>query len=85
MGLKKTQNQYQDGRNVSSCSGETETVIDEEVRIIFADCQTKAEALLQNNNEALERIADYLLEKENITGEKFMELLKDVDEMEKKS
>ncbi len=76
MGLESTQNQYLDGRNVSNCSEQTGAAIDEEVRKILAECQQNAIDLLQKNENALEKISAYLLEKENITGEEFMELLK---------
>lgn len=75
MGLESTQNQYLDGRNVSTCSDETNARVDEEVRKILDSCQKTALELIADNSAALERIAQYLLEKENITGEKFMELL----------
>ena len=76
MGLESVENQYLDGRNVSNCSSETETLIDEEVRTILADCQEKAVDLLKENEEALKEISKYLLEKENITGEEFMKFLR---------
>lgn len=79
MGLESTQNQYLDGRNVSNVSQETETIVDEEVRKILADAQEQAIQLLQNNTDALERISEYLLEKENITGQEFMDILNQTD------
>ena len=75
MGLQSTQNQYLDGRNVSTCSEQTEAEADEEVRKILEQCQSKAVNLLQENRSALDRIAARLLEKENISGEEFMDLL----------
>ncbi len=50
------------------------------MRNILAQCENKAIDLLNENQEALERIASYLLEKENISGEEFMELLKASDQ-----
>lgn len=75
MGLESVQNQYLDGQRVSNCSHETGTEIDEEVRKILGDCQDAAIALLKDNDGPLQRISQYLLEKENITGEEFMQLL----------
>ena len=75
MGLESSQNQYLDGRNVQNCSEETSTLIDDEVRKILADCQQQAVDLLQGNDASLDKISEYLLEKENITGEEFMRLL----------
>ena len=75
MGLENVQNRYLDGRIVKNCSVETETLIDEEVRQILSACQKTAAELLENNRESLDRIAEYLLEKENLSGEEFMRLL----------
>ena len=76
MSLESQQNRYLDGRNVKNCSEETETLIDEEIRRILNSCQEKALDLLKSSAGSLEKIAEYLLEKENITGEEFMKLLK---------
>ena len=75
MGLESLQNRYLDGNSVKKCSPETETQIDEEVRGILASCQQSAIALLKSKLDSLNKIAEYLLEKENITGEEFMRLL----------
>ncbi len=77
MGLEKTQDQYLDGRNVSTCSSQTSAEADEEVRRLIDSCQKEAVRLLQENSDAFERITARLLEKENISGEEFMELLKE--------
>ena len=77
MGLQSTQSQYLDGRNVSTCSEQTNTEADEAVRQIIEQCQDEAVRLLKENSHALERISARLLEKENINGSEFMELLKE--------
>lgn len=77
VGLESTQNQYLDGRNVGHYSEQTGTLIDDEVRNILAQCQQDANNLLEANRAALDKISDYLLEKENITGEEFMQLLEE--------
>ncbi|MCD7738388.1 MAG: ATP-dependent zinc metalloprotease FtsH [Lachnospiraceae bacterium] len=77
MGLEKTQDQYLDGRNVSTCSSQTGAEADEEVRRLIDSCQQEAIRLLQENSDAFERITARLLEKENISGEEFMELLRE--------
>ena len=76
MGLESVQNRYLDGRSVKNCSEATETLIDDEVRQILAACQSKAEEILSRGLDAMDRIAEYLLEKETITGEEFMSILK---------
>jgi len=75
MSLESAQNRYLDGRRVMTCSDETGTRVDEEVRRILANCQQKATELLAGKRASLDRISAYLLEKENITGEEFMRLL----------
>ncbi|HOM34770.1 MAG TPA: ATP-dependent zinc metalloprotease FtsH [Clostridia bacterium] len=77
MGLESTQNQYLDGRNVAHHSEQTGALIDKEVSSILVQCQQNAFNLLQDNRDALERISKYLLEKENITGKEFMQLLEE--------
>lgn len=75
MGLESSENQYLDGRNVATCSEQTGALVDEEVRSLIERCQKAAVELLEKNRAALTRISEYLLKKENLTGEQFMELL----------
>ncbi len=72
--LESIQNRYLDGRRVANCSQETETLIDAEVTKILSECYNKAVEILVNNREALDKIADFLIEKETITGKQFMEI-----------
>lgn len=76
MGLESVENQYLDGRSVTTCSEQTIAAADDEVRKIIDGCQENATRLLEENRIALTKISEYLLEKENITGEEFMEILK---------
>ncbi len=78
MALENTENKYLDGRNVSLCGENTVAKLDEEVLNIIRSCHKRAEELLVKNREALDKIAEYLYEKETITGEQFMEILKEV-------
>ena len=78
MGLESVQSQYLDGRNVPTCSEATGAAIDEEVRAIIAGCHKEAQALLTANRGALDRIAEYLVDKETISGETFMKMLKEL-------
>ncbi|MDR2520028.1 MAG: ATP-dependent zinc metalloprotease FtsH, partial [Eubacteriaceae bacterium] len=80
MGLESTTNQYLDGRKALNCSEQTGGDIDEEVRKILDGCQQNAVAIVKANTVRLDRIAKYLLEKENINGEEFMRLMKETDE-----
>jgi len=75
MGLESTTNQYLDGRNMPTCSEQTNAAVDEEILKILEECQQAAVSLLEGNLDSLTRISEYLLEKENITGEQFMKQL----------
>ena len=75
MNLESTTSRYLDGRNVANYSEQTGASVDDEVRVILAGCQEEAVELLKGNGAALDRIAEYLLEKESITGKEFMALL----------
>ena len=76
--LESTENKYLDGRNVSNCSEETKTKLDNEVVKVIKDAHDKAKAMLEENIEALHKISEYLIEKETITGSEFMKILREV-------
>ena len=73
--LETVQNQYLGGDASLACSAETAAQIDTEVVQTVKAAHEKAIGILQENMEALHRLAHYLLEKETITGEEFMSLL----------
>jgi cell division protease FtsH len=75
MGLETTQNQYLDGQNAVICAEETGAERDREVVKILDECYRKAVDLLNANRGHLTNIAEFLIEKETITGEQFMEIL----------
>lgn len=68
-------NAYLGGDTSLACSQDTATIIDEEVRDIVEKAHAKAIELLRENIDKLHEIARYLLQKETITGEEFMEIL----------
>ena len=74
MGLESIQNRYLDGRTVLQVSEQTGAELDMEVRGIIEDCYHKAIELLKENEHKLDEIAEYLFNKETITGEEFMQL-----------
>jgi len=76
MGLESVESQYLDGRNVSTCSESTGASIDEETGKIIRQCNEKAAKILQEGKDALLRISEFLLKEESISGQRFMELLK---------
>ena len=73
--LETVQNQYLGGDASLACSAETAAQIDTEVVQTVKAAHEKAIGILQENMDALHRLAHYLLEKETITGEEFMSLL----------
>ena len=75
MGLESVENRYLDGRAVLNCGDATAAEIDHEVMAILKECYVKAQGLLEGNREVLDEIADYLIEKETISGKEFMEIL----------
>lgn len=74
MGLESVENQYLDGRPVMHCGETTSSEIDKEVMVILKECYDKAVQLLSENREILDQIANYLFEKETITGKEFMKI-----------
>ena len=74
MGLATVESQYLEGRAVLNCSDVTAAAVDEEVRLIMEECYNEAKAILSENMEAMDMIADYLIREETITGKEFMEL-----------
>jgi len=74
MGLESIQNRYLDGRAVLQVSDQTGAELDIEVRGIIEDCYQNALDLLRENKDKLDELAEYLFNKETITGEEFMEL-----------
>ena len=78
MGLETKENQYLSGSTVLNCSDVTAAEIDQEVMIILKDSYEEAKRLLMENRDALDKIADFLIEKETITGKEFMKIFRKV-------
>ena len=68
-------NQYLGGDTSLACSAETQQAIDQKVIALVKREHAKARKILEDNRAALDRLAQYLYEKETITGEEFMQLL----------
>ena len=75
--LETVSNQYLGGDSSLSCSAETQTRIDELVVKLVKQQHDKALTLLRENREKLEKLSRHLYEKETITGDEFMELMKE--------
>ena len=76
--LETVESQYLDGRSVMNCSEETAAKVDEAIRLVMKECYEKAKAMLTENREILDRAAQFLIEKETITGKQFMEIFREV-------
>ena len=74
MGLETVESEYLDRRGVMNCADVTAAGIDEEVMQILKDSYTEAKRLLLENRDVMDKIADFLIEKETITGHQFMEI-----------
>ena len=69
-------NQYLGGDTSLACSAETQQAIDRKVVALVKAQHAKARQLLEEHRATLDRLAQYLYEKETITGEEFMQLLR---------
>lgn len=79
MALEKESNRYLNGNTVMTCSDNTGSRADAEILNIIKSCHKKAADILKENTEELHRIAKFLIEKETISGEEFMEILNQTD------
>lgn len=73
--LETVNNQYLGGDTSLACSAETAAKVDEEVNSIIRKCHETAIEILKNNINKLHELAAFLLEKETITGDEFMDIL----------
>ena len=78
MGLESVQNRYLDGRPVQNCADATAALIDNEVMELLKECYDKAYKMLSENRDVLDKIAEFLFEKETITGKEFMKIYREV-------
>lgn len=73
--LETVNNQYLGGDTSLACSNETATRIDAAVIAMVKEAHDKAYQIISSHKDKLDEISAYLLEKETITGEEFMEIL----------
>lgn len=76
MGLESVQHRYLDGRPVMNCGEATAAEIDNEVMEMLKVAYAKAKELLSENRDVMDKIAEFLIEKETITGKEFMEIFR---------
>ena len=77
MGLETIQDQYLEGRTVMNCSDETAAAVDDEVMKILKEAYKEAKSLLKENRRLLDKLAQFLIEKETITGKEFMQIYRE--------
>ena len=75
MALETTNNDYLGGDTALSCSSATASEIDKEVQKIIMDAHKKATVIIKANMQKMHELAAFLLEKETITGDEFMDIL----------
>ena len=79
MGLATQQDQYLTGRTVMNCGEATAAAVDDEVMEILKRSYEEAKRLLSENREIMDQIAEFLIEKETITGKEFMIIFRAVE------
>ena len=77
--LETVNNPYLGADTSLMCSPETSARVDAEVQGVIASAHDKAASILTANRALLDKLAQYLLEKETVTGEEFMAILEKED------
>jgi cell division protease FtsH len=80
MSLERIQDPYLGHHSQLNCSDKTATEIEEEVKILLKEKYEEAKKLLRENRDKLDKIAEFLYEKETITGKEFMDIYRKCDE-----
>lgn len=83
MALERVEDVYLTGRTVTDCGEETASMVDRLVSDMLKDYYAQAKSILEDNLDALHKIAAFLIEKETISGKEFMELYRSVRPEEK--
>ena len=78
VGLESIENRYLDGRAVLNCADDTAAKIDEEVARRMKEFYERAVNIIKENREVLDKIAEYLIEKETITGKEFIKMYREI-------
>ncbi len=78
MGLESRESMYLDNGTRLNCSEQMAAEVDQEIMRILRESYEEAKRLLMENREALDKIAEYLIEKETITGKEFMRIFREV-------
>lgn len=74
--METVNNQYLGGDSSLACAPETQKEIDRKVVELVKTQHEKAKKILQDNRKVLDKLAEFLYEKETITGDEFMDILR---------
>ncbi|MCI8559197.1 MAG: ATP-dependent zinc metalloprotease FtsH [Lachnospiraceae bacterium] len=77
MGLETKENEYLTGRTIMNCGDATAAEVDQEVMKILKVSYEEAKRLLSENREVMDKIAEFLIRKETITGKEFMKIFRE--------
>ena len=78
--LEQVTNPYLGADGSMVCSSETAARVDSEVGGIIRKAHTRALEILRENRDLMDKLAKYLLERESITGEEFLQILREYDQ-----
>ncbi len=78
IGLATVESKYLSGHATLNCADVTAAAVDEEVMKMLAESYEKAKELLSENREVMDKIAEFLIEKETITGKEFMKIFREL-------
>ena len=79
MGLASVESQYLDNRAYLNCGDATATEIDHEIMKLLKKSYEEALRLLREHRSTMDKLAEYLIRKETITGEEFMKIFCEVE------
>ncbi len=77
MGLATKEDQYLSGRTVMNCAEATASQVDDEVMKMLKEAYEEAKSLLLDNRDVMDKIAEFLIERETITGKEFMKIFRE--------
>lgn len=78
IGLETVESKYLDGKAAMHCGDATAAEVDQEVMRLLKESYERAKQLLTENRDALDKIAEFLIEKETITGKEFMRIFHEI-------
>ena len=78
MGLETVESQYLSGYTSMNCADATAASVDDEVMRILKESYEEALRLLRENRDVMDQLAEFLIEKETITGKEFMKIYREI-------